>query len=68
MGAGFDKNTANNKESAVKACSPPDSKFKFCNFFPGGLAKISNPACRGSVSSVNFRYAFPPPKSLVNNF
>ena len=32
------------KIRAVSACSPPDSKFKFCNFFPGGLANISNPA------------------------
>ena len=37
--------TANNNERAVKACSPPDNKVKFCNFFPGGLAYTSSPAC-----------------------
>ena len=55
--------TANKSDKAVNTCSPPDNKLRFCNFFPGGLAKISKPACNGSLSSVNFKYAFPPPKS-----
>ena len=38
IGAGLDKKTANKSDKAVKACSPPDNKLKFCNFFPGGLA------------------------------
>jgi len=44
IGAGFDKKTANRSDKAVSACSPPESKFRFCNFFPGGLANISKPA------------------------
>ena len=55
MGAGFERNTANKRDNAVSACSPPDNKLRCCNFFPGGLAKISNPACNGSFSSVNFK-------------
>ena len=38
IGAGFDKKTANKRDSAVKACYPPDSKVRFCSFLPGGLA------------------------------
>ena len=63
IGAGFDRNTANKRDNAVSACSPPDNKLRFCNFFPGGLAKISSPASKGSLSSVNLRYAFPPPNN-----
>ena len=44
IGAGLDKKTANKSDKAVKACSPPDNKLKFCSFFPGGLAYTSKPA------------------------
>ena len=34
------RNTANTKDKAVRACSPPDSKVIDCNLFPGGETYI----------------------------
>ena len=37
-GDGFAVNTANKRDKAVNACSPPDNPVIFFIFFPGGLA------------------------------
>ena len=37
------KNTENTRAKAVSACSPPDSRDNFCNFFPGGDTINSKP-------------------------
>ena len=42
IGDGLLKNTANIKDRAVSACSPPDSNVIDCNLFPGGLTKITS--------------------------
>ena len=65
IGDGFTKNTANTKDKAVKACSPPDNKVIDCNLFPGGDANISKPASRGSSESTNSIFAVPPLNNLV---
>ena len=64
MGEGLTKKTAKTKDSAVKACSPPDNKVIDCNLFPGGDTNISRPASRGSSESTNSILAVPP----LNNF
>ena len=42
IGAGLVKNTANIKDKAVRACSPPERSVIDCNLFPGGLTNKSN--------------------------
>src|SRR5699024_12018625 len=49
----------NNKAIAVSALSPPESKPKCCNFFPGGWAIISIPVSNILFGSVNFNFACP---------
>ena len=38
IGAGLQRNTAKISDSAVSACSPPDSSDSVASFLPGGLA------------------------------
>ena len=64
IGEGLVKKTAKIKDSAVKACSPPDNKVIDWSLFPGGLTNISKPASKGSSESTNSSLAFPP----LNNF
>ena len=35
IGEGFTKKTANIRDKAVRACSPPESKVIDCSLFPG---------------------------------
>jgi ABC-type dipeptide/oligopeptide/nickel transport system ATPase subunit len=65
IGAGLVKKTANIKDNAVKACSPPDNKEIDCNLFPGGLTNNSKPDSNGSSESTNSNFAIPPLKSFV---
>ena len=50
-GVGFAFSTANMRAMAVMVFSPPDSRFMFCSFFPGGCASISMADSRGLFGS-----------------
>ena len=65
IGDGLLKNTANIKDKAVRACSPPDNKVIDWSLFPGGLTKSSKPASSGSSESTSSSFALPPLKSFV---
>ena len=65
IGEGLVKKTAKINDNAVKAYSPPDNNVIDCNLLPGGLARISRPASRGSSDSINSNLAVPPLKSFV---
>ena len=65
IGDGLVKKTANIRDKAVKACSPPDKRVIDCNLFPGGLTSNSKPASSGSSESTNSILALPPLNSLV---
>ena len=67
-GEGLERNTANNKDIAVKAFSPPDRSESVCNCFPGGLALISSPEFKGSLGSVNSSLDSPPPNNWLKIF
>ncbi len=66
MGAGRERNTAKISAAAVRACSPPDMSASVPSFLPGGWAKISRPAFRGSSASTRRSSAWPPRKRAVN--
>ena len=55
IGDGLVRKTANINDSAVRACSPPERRDIDCNFLPGGLTIISNPASNGSSESISSR-------------
>ena len=67
IGDGFVRKTEKIMASPVRACSPPDKRDKDCSFLPGGLAKISRPAVKGSSELISFNSAFPPPNNVLNN-
>ena len=65
IGDGLVKKTANIRDKAVNACSPPDNKVIYWSLFPGGLTNISKPASNGSSESTNSNFALPPLNSFV---
>ena len=67
IGDGFVKKTAKIIANPVNACSPPDNKDRDCNFLPGGLARISRPAVKGSSELISVNSALPPPNNVLNN-
>ena len=68
IGEGFWRKTAKIKAVAAIVFSPPDNNDKVFIFFPGGDAKTSKPANKGSDEPTILRKALPPSKNCVNKF
>ena len=64
IGAGLARKTPKISAAAVRACSPPDIRVMLARRFPGGQAKISRPASRGSSDSTSRNSASPPPNRV----